>query len=148
MADNWKEINWSDIEIGQTVKVIETFADGTETTTVGTIDHFDHFAINGWVSRDGRTLVKRSTSAFATLRTIFVKEPTQEEKDAKFTFPHNIGAIVSAEAKRAGYSGQKFIYTGEGSRWIAAHVPSARKRNEQSIREDYQKFTLISEGVA
>ena len=143
---NWKEINFYDeLEEGQTIKAVTTYADGTEHTVTGVAARYDGFGFGGWVSKDNILLVKKHLP-FEANRKIFVKEKTQEEKDAEFVFPKLVGAIISVEPKPFKDGTAKgFVFN--GSEWRAVNVPCARARDERSIRDIYQNFSVVSEGV-
>lgn len=145
-AVNWQETDYYNVRAEQTIKVVETYTDGTEVTTIGITDHFDHFGVNGWVSKTNRALLKRNLNSFVQKREIFVKAKTQEEKDAEFVFPTGVGAVVSVESKpsRNG-SASSFVFNGK--EWTAGNVVCPRRRIESEIRDLYQKFEILSEGV-
>lgn len=146
----WEEIDFFDIkmddEIKGHIKVGPTLTHVVRGTAVYVHTASDKAEGRIHVEKDGEShaLIRDRVKGKPEGATLYRrKQLTQDEKDALFSFPEKLGAIVSA-VPRQRYAGTEAVnHVWDGGEWSTANT----SRSTDSLKKDFKEFKLIRKGI-
>jgi len=136
----YTEIYFHDIKVGDEIKAVYTYDDGSTSERTGKVTRKDH--LGNFTSEAGNPIAQ-------TLDVTSWNKVSQRafyRKAKPYVFPKNPGAVILADITGGTIRDRRFVFNGVV--WHCAGINDPRHRSESSLRSDYTNFRTIYEGVS